>query len=158
MFDVDLGDVLGRETFGTVYKAKRLHDNLVVAARQLIFIGDSDISLDDTEIENIELLPQHANLVNVLDHGPYNGEYWIFMELCDLGDLYGYVQKNTLDMTFKLHVMLDCAMGLSFLHENDIVHRDINPHNILLQSVKGQPIPIAKIGDFGVAKFFSRGM
>ena len=157
-FEVLLSNLLGEGTFGCVYKGKRLNDNQPVAAKRL---KNYELNSDDpavkNDIENVDKIPKHRNLVNILHHEAENGEYWIFMEFCDLGDLRNYFRKNTPDMTFKVHVMLESITGLCFLHENNIIHRDLKPQNILLQSQGEQPLPCVKITDFGLSKFLTEG-
>ena len=157
-YEVLNGNLLGEGTFGWVYKAKHLDDNQEVAAKML---KKYDPNLNNAtvqrDIESLDKIPKHKNLVSILYHEAVDGEYWIFMELCDLGDPPEYFQKNKPDMSFKLHVMVETMTGLNFLHENDIIHRDLKPQNILLQSQDGYPLPTVKITDFGLSKFLSEG-
>ena len=53
----------------------------------------------------------------------------------------------------KGSILIDIAEGLSYLHAQKpaVVHRDLSPNNILLKAGKGE-VPVAKIGDLGVAK------
>ena len=49
--------------------------------------------------------------------------------------------------------MRDCIIGLEFLHENNIVHRDIKPQNIMLDEI-GK----SKYGDFGTSQYIPDGI
>ena len=153
-YEVFMSDLLGEGTFGSVYKAKRLDNNQKTAAK---FLKKYEPHLRDPivlkDIENLDKIPKHKNLVSIFHHEAVGGEYWIFMELCDLGDLRDFFRKNRPDMTFKLHVMMETITGLSFLHDNDL-----KPQNILLQSQDGYPLPSVKITDFGLSKFLSEGI
>lgn len=161
-FEVILSTILGEGTFGAVYLAKQISEDKAVAAKNLKkYELDPNDKYVKEEIENLNKLPRHANLVTVLHHQQYGTQYWIFMELCDLGDLKSYFQKIRPDLKLKLHVMLETAKGLCFLHENNIIHRDMKPRNILLQTAApsappGAP-PSVKITDFGFSKFLSEG-
>ena len=157
-FEALLSNLLGEGTFGLVYKGKRLSDNQDIAAKRLKnYELNTDNPAVKNDIENLDKIPKHRNLVNILHHEAAGGEYWIFMEFCDLGDLRNFFRKNKPDLIFKVHVMLESATGLCFLHENNIIHRDLKPQNILLQSQEGQPLPCVKITDFGLSKFLTEG-
>ena len=157
-YEVFMSDLLGEGTFGSVYRAKRLDNNQETAAK---FLKKYEPNFQNPivvkDIENLDKIPKHKNLVSIFHHEAVGGEYWIFMELCDLGDLRDFFRKNRPDMTFKLHVVKETITGLSFLHDNDIIHRDLKPRNILLQSQNGYPLPSVKITDFGLSKFLSEG-
>ena len=156
--DLSMDDLLGEGTFGCVYKAKRLDDNQPVAAKMLKkYEPNLKDPIVQRDIESLDKIPKHKNVVSILHHEAVAGEYWIFMELCDLGDLRDYFRKNKPDIAFKLHVMVESMTGLNFLHENDIINRDLKPQNILLQYQDGYPLPAVKITDFGLSKFLSEG-
>jgi serine/threonine protein kinase len=75
---------------------------------------------------------------------------YIQMELC-LGNLREYLmQRNysglSSDMTTEKQMIYGIADGLRYIHDNDILHRDLNPNNIFLDANM-----TPKIGDFGMA-------
>ena len=90
--------------------------------------------------------------MKVYDVKTWMDSMWIVMEFCDLGDLNKFFEKYLLrlDMTNKVNLMRQIAKGIAFLHQNNIVHRDIKPGNILLKSCKGYAV--VKLGDFGLSK------
>ncbi|CAK4152793.1 unnamed protein product [Aphanomyces euteiches] len=70
------------------------------------------------------------------------------MEYMDRGDLRSHLKKNA-NLSwpqFKIHVALNLAHALVYLHARDIIHRDVKARNVMLHSVFG-----AKLSDFGVA-------
>jgi len=100
----------------------------------------------------------HKNIVQVYDHGSYEGQLYIAMEYVrgiNLADLIKVAQPHTIPVPLVLYIAQEICYGLSYAHrapddkgrELNIVHRDISPHNILL-SANGE----VKIADFGVAK------
>lgn len=76
----------------------------------------------------------------------------ILLEFCSGGSLRDLMSSPTWDRTpwwQRLRWALDAATGLAFLHEREIVHRDIKSPNLLLENGR------LKVGDFGLARFFT---
>ncbi len=71
------------------------------------------------------------------------------MDLCENGDIDHYIKKNQSKIKIyeKIKWAYQIANGLRFLHENDIIHCDLKPANILLDDNLN-----AKIIDFGISK------
>jgi len=94
----------------------------------------------------------HPNVVRVFDAGEdeFEGRVvsYIVMEYVPCGDLKDLMARNgPLPETMLLRVGADVASGLSHAHERGIIHRDVKPHNILLDE-RGSP----KLADFGIAR------
>lgn len=93
----------------------------------------------------------HANVVQVLDFGRFAGTLFIAMELVSGLDLAAllkfYTSKSErVPIPAAFQISIEIIRGLSFAHQNDVVHRDVSPSNILL-SKAGE----VKIADFGIA-------
>ncbi len=96
------------------------------------------------------LLRGHANIVYVYEFGqsPDNRLY-IVMEYVDAPSLRKILRQPMCEMdTVKIMGQVCCALG--FAHQNDVVHRDVKPENILI-TADGR----AKVLDFGIAKLTS---
>ncbi|MHC0037213.1 Stk1 family PASTA domain-containing Ser/Thr kinase [Pseudoneobacillus sp. C159] len=93
----------------------------------------------------------HPNIVNIYDVGEEDGLYYIVMEFVDGQTLKQYIQQNApLRVDEALEIMKQLTSAISHAHQNHIVHRDIKPHNILVDK-KGN----VKITDFGIAMALS---
>lgn len=90
----------------------------------------------------------HPNIVNVYDVGDENGIYYIVMELVEGITLKKYIErKGRLTIKEATSIAIQVSAGLEVAHNNQIVHRDIKPQNIII-SREGK----VKVTDFGIAK------
>ena len=64
-----------------------------------------------------------------------------------------HYNETVMETCVKVKLMKQIISGLAFLHNKDIVHRDIKPTNILLKSTRGKHA-IAKLEGFGLSKIF----
>ena len=88
------------------------------------------------------------SLVNYVECFVYESqrekELWIVMEYLDFGPLTNIVMETILDEVQIATITKECADGLNYLHENNIIHRDIKSDNVLV----GKNGTI-KLSDFG---------
>ncbi|EPR78765.1 Protein kinase [Spraguea lophii 42_110] len=95
---------------------------------------------------------KHESIIRIYEvfHGAKN--MLILMELKDGYNLYKIVNHYNLHYDFKREIMAQVAAGIVFLHENDIVHGDLSPNNIMI-GLDGK----AKIIDFGFSCILEQG-
>ena len=150
---VDLRTQIGRGAFGVVYSGVDKASGAAVAAKQINQVLSNEDAAKELQGELLALNKdlKHENIVTIFNHYLKEGYSWIFMELCDV-DLDQYTQKNCdqMNSTCQLSIMKQAASGLSFLHLNNVVHRDLKPRNILLKTQ--DQLPLVKITDLGTAK------
>ena len=137
----------------TVYKAKDLVLNRCVAVKIL----RDEFTTDEEFVKRFNIEAQAAasitdpNIVSVYDVGKEDNLYFIVMELVKgktLKDI--IVEDGALGWKWSVKVAMQIASALETAHRNNIVHRDIKPHNIIITE-EG----IAKVTDFGIAKAVS---
>lgn len=93
----------------------------------------------------------HPNIVNIYDVGEEKDLYYIVMEYVDGQTLKQYIQQNSpLRVEEALEIMGQLTSAISHAHQNHIIHRDIKPHNILIDRFGN-----VKITDFGIAMALS---
>jgi len=86
-----------------------------------------------------------------------NYKLWFVVEFCNGGDLNAFIAKNINNHKFNAIITKQLVKGLQFLHQHDVVHRDLKPDNILVQvdPHRKSSAPMIKIADFGLSRVLS---
>lgn len=93
----------------------------------------------------------HPNIVNIYDVGEENDMLYIVMEYVKGKTLKQYINEFApLSPARAVHIMKQLTSAISHAHENQIIHRDIKPQNILVDQ-EGN----VKVTDFGIATMLS---
>lgn len=146
------GEVLGKGSFGEVYKAEK--GGFECAVKR---IDESHLSgdVEQSFADSISARLNSKFLVRYFDkfRGP-DGELYVVMELCQKGDL-----RNLIDQLKKMKAVLQTPriakilaqllLALNVLHCNKLIHRDIKPENVFSDKEDN-----VKLGDLGCAKVF----
>ena len=137
----------------TVYTAKDKVLNRNVAVKVL----KDEFTTDDEFVKrfNSEALAAasltHPNIVSIYDVGNEDGIYYIVMELVRGKTLKQIItEEGALPWKWSVNIAIQIASALEMAHKNNIVHRDIKPHNIIIKEDG-----VAKVTDFGIAKAVS---
>ncbi|MBR3785096.1 MAG: Stk1 family PASTA domain-containing Ser/Thr kinase [Firmicutes bacterium] len=149
----ELIEKIGEGGMAVVYKAKCRLLNRYVAIKIL----RPEFTKDAQFVENFKRESQaaaglqHQNIVSVYDVGKEGNIHFIVMELIDgrpLSDLIN--EHGPFDYRDAMEITKQVASALSLAHKNNIIHRDVKPHNIMITKDG-----IAKLADFGIAKAVS---
>ena len=144
---------IGGGGMALVYKGKCQLLNRFVGIKVLRpeFIEDKDLVNKFKKESQSAASLSHPNIVNVYDVGQYQDTYYIVMELVEGITLKEYIQeKGKLSEKEALQIGKQVAKALKHAHSNSIIHRDIKPHNILIQRDEDERVT-AKVTDFGIA-------
>ena len=144
---------IGNGGMATVYKAKCHVLNRYVAVKVL-----KDEFTTDEEFKrrfNVEAQSAagltHPNIVSIYDVGQEDNIHYIVMELIQGKTLKQIIsEEGKLPWKWSVNIATQIASALEAAHKNNIVHRDIKPHNIIITEDG-----IAKVTDFGIAKAVS---
>lgn len=144
---------IGVGGMATVYKAKCHVLNRFVAVKVLKeeFITDIEfIRRFKSEAQTAASLT-HPNIVSIYDVGNEGDVYYIVMELIQGKTLKEIiVEDGKLSWKWSVNIAIQIASALETAHKNNLIHRDIKPHNIIITEDG-----MAKVTDFGIAKAVS---
>ena len=149
--------ILGKGDFGTVYEAIYCNDNQNYALKEI------DISLNDNEQFN--LISREIEIMKKISHPNimkfYNSfkdkktkKFYLVLEYIRGQNLRQFLEKEKkkrqfIDQKSILLILKGIVEGLCYLHQNNIIHRDITPENIMIYNDYD-----IKITDFGISKIY----
>ena len=145
---------VGNGGMATVYKAT----DKVLKRYVAVKILRDEFTTDEEFIKRFEVEAQsaarlaHPNIVSIYDVGVDGNLYYIVMELIQGKTLKEIIleEKGPLPWKWSVNVAFQIASALEMAHKNNIIHRDIKPHNIIITEDG-----VAKVTDFGIAKAVS---
>uniref|UniRef100_A0A0E0C9A7 non-specific serine/threonine protein kinase n=1 Tax=Oryza meridionalis TaxID=40149 RepID=A0A0E0C9A7_9ORYZ len=145
--------IIGKGGFGTVYHGI-LENNDEVAVKVLV---ETSIAESKDFLPEVQTLSKvhHKNLVALVGYCQNKKCLALVYDFMPRGNLQQLLRGgyDSLNWEERLHIALDAAQGLEYLHESctpSIVHRDVKTPNILLDKNL-----VAKISDFGLSRAFN---
>ncbi|MFL6463173.1 MAG: serine/threonine-protein kinase, partial [Bryobacteraceae bacterium] len=142
-------DLIGRGGMGDVYQARDLRLKRDVALKVL----PADFARNPASVMRFEREARaasalsHENIVQVYQVGHNDGIYWIASELVRGQSLRHLIERGAVPVRRAIEIGIQISDGLEAAHAAGVVHRDLNPGNVMLT-----PEGRAKILDFGLAK------
>lgn len=139
--------MVGKGAFACVYKGINLKTKHVVAIKQILLEKGRDVAELMGEIDLLKIL-KHPNIVKYHGFVKTSTSLNVFLEFCSGGSLrqlykrigHGLPEKQIIDFSRLI------LLGLNYLHEQGVVHRDVKAANVLITE-EGD----IKLADFGVA-------
>ncbi len=143
-------DERGRGSFATVYVARDIENNHIYAAKVMhIELSNDDELLARFQREaHILLNLSDPHIVRIDDYGDDNNTNYIVMDYIDGQSLkYYMINDGPMEALRALNYARQIAEGLDTAYKQGVVHRDIKPQNILINTKD-----MVKITDFGLAR------
>jgi serine/threonine protein kinase len=143
-------DERGRGSFATVYVARDLEDNRIFAVKVMHLELSNDGELLARFQREARILQElnDPHIVRIFEYDNDNSMHYIVMDYIDGQNLkYFMLKEGQMDPMRALNYTRQIAEGLEAAYKKGIVHRDIKPQNILINTRD-----VVKIGDFGLAR------
>ena len=146
----ELEELVGTGGMSSVYRA---HDRLL-ERKVALKVLHSQYTDDEEYVERFRREARavaslsHPNIATVIDRGEHEGRQFIVFEYVDGGSLKQLIERRgAAPVATALELAMQIARGLSFAHQQGLIHRDVKPQNVLMNG-DGQ----AKVTDFGIAR------
>jgi serine/threonine protein kinase/tetratricopeptide (TPR) repeat protein len=145
---------LGRGAMGVTYKAfdVDLHCPVTLKVISERYLGDESARLRFLREARAAASVRHPNVASVFHLGRTEGSYFYAMEFVEGETLEKLIKRSgRLEVKLALEIATQVAAGLAAVYEQNLVHRDIKPTNIMVR-LKEEGSVTAKIIDLGLAK------
>uniref|UniRef100_A0A8C7AZY1 non-specific serine/threonine protein kinase n=1 Tax=Neovison vison TaxID=452646 RepID=A0A8C7AZY1_NEOVI len=158
MDNYDVIKVIGEGAFGKAFLANGKSDGKHCVIKEIDFAKMPNQEEEASKKEVILLARmKHPNIVTFFSSFQENNRLFIVMEYCDGGDLMRRIRRQRGVLFSEDQILswfVQISLGLKYIHDRKILHRDIKAQNIFL-SKSGM---VAKLGDFGIARVLNNSM
>ncbi|XP_039028704.1 serine/threonine-protein kinase ATG1c-like isoform X2 [Hibiscus syriacus] len=147
-----VGRQIGSGSFSIVWHARHRVHGTEVAIKE-IAMGRLNKKLQDSLMSEIFILKRinHPNIIRLHDIIEVPGKIHLVLEYCKGGDLSMFITRHgSAPEAIAKHFMQQLAAGLQVLRDNNLIHRDLKPQNLLLST--NDSSAALKIADFGFAR------
>ncbi|CAN6686491.1 unnamed protein product [Malus baccata var. baccata] len=144
-----IGDRIASGSCGDLYRGIYLGQDVAIKILRSEHLNDA---LEDEFAQEVAILREvhHSNVVRFIGACTKSPHLCIVTEYMPGGSLYDYLHKNhnILKLSELLKFAIDVCKGMEYLHQNNIIHRDLKTANLLMDTNN-----VVKVADFGVARF-----
>jgi calcium-dependent protein kinase len=149
--------VLGKGTFGEVYKAENLKGKFTCAVKCIekkkLKNNKVYFNLMMNELEVLQKA-SHPHIMRIFELLEDDVHYYVVSEFVQGGELFDRIVKLRMFSEQKAaYVVTQILLALNYIHSQNIMHRDLKPENILLESAEVDNLNV-KLSDFGFATYY----
>jgi serine/threonine protein kinase/23S rRNA maturation mini-RNase III len=160
----DILSELGRGGMGVVYRARQISANRLVALKvvrnEVLDTADHETRANALERFRTEAKAaaslQHDNIISVYEVGEVPSKdtrssplRYYAMRFVQGTSLFDMIRKGPLENRRAAKYVMHVARALQAAHDQGILHRDMKPHNVMVEAATDRPL----VADFGLAKF-----
>jgi WD40 repeat protein/tRNA A-37 threonylcarbamoyl transferase component Bud32 len=151
--EYELLEPIGHGGMGIIYKARQVRLQRFVAVKMIRpdrLTSPTDVLRFRSEAEAAASL-DHPNIAPIYEVGEHEGEHYFSMKLIEGGSLAQNLPRLAANVPAGVSLLMAAARAVHYAHQRGVLHRDLKPVNILLDS-DGRPY----VTDFGLAKRLDR--
>ncbi|KAF8456204.1 kinase-like domain-containing protein [Terfezia claveryi] len=151
-----LDDLIGRGSFGAVFRAHKKNMKEIVAVKVLNMDAPDESEVRDA-IQEVQLLSQlkqgeQHNIIRYHESFLEGSRLWVVMDYCGGGSIRTLFKAGRLDERYITVITREVLIALAYIHRNGIIHRDVKAANILI-NMDGR----VQLCDFGVSAQLTMG-
>ena len=150
----DITQKLGKGAYGIVWRAMDKKTKDVVALKKIFdaFQNTTDAQRTFREVMFLKEMKGHEHIISLLNVLKADNDRDIYLVFEHMEtDLHAAIRANILGDVHKQYIMWQLLKALKFMHSANLLHRDMKPSNLLLNSDC-----LMKVADFGLARSFKR--
>jgi serine/threonine protein kinase len=148
----NITDILGAGGMATVYRAEQTNIEREVAIKVMApaFAQQPEFVKRFKQEAALFAKLEHPHILPIYDYGEQDGHLYLVLRVMDGGSLERQVTRRNLKLTDIAKLVTQIASALDYAHTQEVIHRDLKPNNVLLDTFGN-----AYLMDFGIAKILS---
>jgi len=145
--EIKFKEQIGTGTYGTVSRGVWRGQDVAVKILKNDRLNEQEFLNECNLLQELRC----PYVVNFVGYCISADKHCLLTEYMELGSLTKYIHQS-LPFEYKVRASLDCARGMSFLHNCGMMHRDLKPDNLLVATLEPSEKVVVKLADFGTSR------